>query len=166
MGTGVGPMAFDIEAFTLGFIATLIDRDISAIQPLSPEDRRGFHMVVQMLDQEVQQMRGQGDCDQDWYREIVRLRNGLKPSNSGAFDNFETALRDLQLSVTSAPNVFYEYITFSVSKPYAQSIIGDMPQTQQDIILKAANAFLSSRKEVGPNESRSSSEIGEQVVSA
>ena len=127
------------------------------------------HMVVQMLDQEIQQMRDQGDYDQIWYRDIVRLRNGLKPSNSGAFDNFETALRDLQLSLTSAPNAFYEDITFSVSKPYAHSIFCDMPKIQQELILKAVEAFLGSRiahsQEVGPNESRSSSELGQQVVS-
>ena len=135
-------MNLDVETFVRGFVAGLIDADATAIRPGRSEHRHGFKQVLDILDQEVERSQTSKRDDQGWYKQVVRLRNGLRPSNSGTFDNFEMALRDLQLSLTNCPNPFYEEIAFSVSKPYAQSIFNDMPDPQRNLVARAVEAFL------------------------
>jgi hypothetical protein len=136
-----------VGSFARGFVARLITSGISAIQPHAPEDRRGFQAVVDFLDNEIKRLRGAAaNVDRGAYMQLVRMRNELKASNSGAFDAFETALRDLQLSLTSSPNAFYEEIEFNVSKPYAESLVGELPPFQRDLVSGAAEAFLRERR--------------------
>lgn len=131
--------------FAQAFVAQLIAQGVSAVQPHAPEDRKGFQAVVDLLNAEIDRQRQSGDLDIEIYRDLVRLRNELKASNSGAFDSFETILRDLQLSMTNSPNPFYEEIEFSVSKPYAESMLDELSASQRDLVAKAADAFLRER---------------------
>jgi hypothetical protein len=102
--------------------------------------------VVDFLDEEIRRQRERPDLDRSAYMELVRVRNELKASNSGAFDAFETALRDLQLSLTSSPNAFYEEIEFNVSRPYAESLMEELPPSERQIIAGAAEAFLREKR--------------------
>lgn len=155
-------MTLDVETFVRGFVAGLINSDATAIRLGSRADRRGLRQVLNTLETEIQRSQNSNGEDKDWYRYVVRLRNELRPSNNGTFDNFEMALRNLQLSLTSCPNPFYEEIAFSVSKPYAQSIISELPNPQQKLVAKAVEAFLGARKderiENGRDEHRKSPE--------
>src|SRR5258706_353039 len=112
--------ALTLGDFTQGFVAKLVDSGETAIHPKAPEDRIAILSVIEAIEDELKTVaRGDSPSTDPWYRALVTLRNELKPSNSGAFDSFETALRNLQLSFTSCPNPFYEEIAFSVTKPYA-----------------------------------------------
>src|SRR6266849_4417099 len=112
--------------FAQGFVAKLVESGETAIHPKAPEDRYALRQVVDAVEGELRSAKRDGSREEaEWYRTLVLLRNELKPSNSGTFDSFETALRNLQLSFTSCPNPFYEEIAFSVSKTYAKAVIGE-----------------------------------------
>lgn len=137
-----------VGTFARGFVARLIASGVSAIQPHASEDRRGFQAVVDYLDEQIRARRDRPDLDRASYMQLVRLRNELKASNSGAFDAFETALRDLQLSLTSSPNAFYEEIEFNVSRPYALSLLGELPEFERELVAGAAEVFLREKRSV------------------
>jgi hypothetical protein len=114
-------MRIDLEQFTRGFVAALVDKDQPSIQPKRPEHVRGFYKVRELLQKEVD--RAQSGNDREWLQQLVRLRNRLSPGPTGSFDQLETALRDLQHSFTESPNVYYEDIEFTISKPFAESTL-------------------------------------------
>jgi hypothetical protein len=136
---GVG--ALDAERFTRGFVAKLLQLDATALQPRKREDRLGFRRVLKVIEDEIAIRQSEGRRSR-FYMDLVRLRNELSPSNAGAFDNLETALRDLQLSVTDCPNPFYEEIVFTGSRPNANATLATLPAEYLGVIEKAAKAFL------------------------
>ena len=134
-------MHIDLEQFARGFIAALIDTDRASIQPKRPEHVQGFYRVRQLLEAEVERAK-QGQ-DREWYKQLVRLRNRLSPGPTGSFDQLETALRDLQLSFTESPNVYYEDIEFTISKPFAESTLRKFDDRERALMVGAAKAFAS-----------------------
>jgi hypothetical protein len=136
----------NVELFTKGFVASLIVSGLTSIQPYSNRDRNGFQKVIELLKEEIAKIRETGSEDEDpLYRQLVRVRNRLQASNNGAFDSFETALRDLQYSFTGCPNAFYEDIEFQVSSPYALSFLKDMPYRWRQLAERARDVFVSAR---------------------
>src|SRR5688572_7697913 len=135
-----------LGSFAQGFVAKLIAEGQSGISPKAAEDRHGLNEVVKTLDKEIQSERANGAKDKEWFRSLVMLRNELRPSLTGAFDGFENALRNLQLSFTSCPNAFYEDIAFNVTRPFAESVVSELPDRQRNLIARAAEAFVQARK--------------------
>lgn len=133
-------MAFDVDRFVRGFISALIEAECSSIQPKKPEHRKGFYKIQQFLDDNVR--RARESDDRDWLKQVVRLRNRLAPGPTGAFDRFETALRDLQLSFSESPNVFYEDIVFTVSRPFAESTLDRLSPRERKLVKEAAKIFV------------------------
>lgn len=133
--------------FAQGFVAKLVEAGETAIHPKAPEDRIALRRVISTLEDELHTANSnRTDDGTKWYQMLVVLRNELKPSNSGAFDSFETALRNLQLSFTSCPNPFYEEIAFSVTKPYASAVLKEYPDRERELIERAARAFIETRR--------------------
>lgn len=140
-------MDLNVELFTKGLVATLIDSGLQSVRPHSPNDQVGFQRIVDFLNTEIERSRQAIDPQSvAWYRQLVRVRNKLQPSNNGAFDNFETALRDLQYSFTGCPNAFYEEIQFEVSRPFALSYLADLPDRYRVLVSRAGQAFLSTNR--------------------
>lgn len=139
------PSALEVGSFARGFVAKLIASGVSSIRPNAPADRRGFQAIIDMLNEDIASLRRTEAADRSVYIALVRLRNSLQASNTGSFDAFETALRNLQLSLTSSPNPFYDEIAFDVSRPYAQAIFNELSPDQQRIVDKAVNAFIEER---------------------
>lgn len=133
-------MTIDLEKFTRGFIAALIEDNQPSIQPKRPEHIRGFYRLRKILDDEVESARNLSD--REWLQQVVRLRNRIAPGPTGSFDQFETALRDLQLSFTQSPNVDYEDIEFTISKPFAKSTLTHFNEREQALLKQAAAAFI------------------------
>jgi hypothetical protein len=129
------------KTFARAFIAGLITRDWAAVRPQSPSDRRGFANVVKVLDASIAELKSRNE-ETVKILQIARIANDLRPSNSGAFDGFEAALRSMQLTLASCPNPFYEDIVFSVPKSYAQATIDSLPPTQRKLIDTAVDAFV------------------------
>jgi len=141
--------ALTIGDFAQGFVAKLVEFGETAIHPKAPEDRIALRRVIDALEHELRNIHRDGSPEEaEWYRILVVLRNELKPSNSGAFDSFETALRNLQLSFTSCPNPFYEEIAFSVTKRYASAVFNEYPDRERHLIERAARAFVEARRSV------------------
>lgn len=139
---------FTLGDFTQGFIAKLVELGETAIHPRAHEERMALRRVVDTVENELRNISStKSPDDATWYKRLVLLRNELRPSNSGAFDSFETALRNLQLSLTSCPNPFYEEIAFSVTKPYAKALFNEYPDRERSLIERAAKAFVEARKE-------------------
>ena len=129
--TGGPEMAIDLERFARGFVAALVEGNRPSIQPKRPEHVHGFYKIREILDAEVAQ--AQQGSDREWLQQVVRLRNRLSPGPTGSFDQFETALRDLQLSFTESPNVYYEDIEFTISKPFAQSTLSNLEARERSL---------------------------------
>ncbi|MDE2227740.1 MAG: hypothetical protein KGL11_01690 [Alphaproteobacteria bacterium] len=133
-------MPLDVEAFARGFIAALVAENRTSIQPKRPEQRRAFYRIYEFLGTEA--CKAEQQHDKKWLREVVRLRNRLAPGPTGAFDQFETALRDLQLSFTESPNPYYEDIVFTVSEPFARSTLERMSDRERGLVMQAAQLFV------------------------
>ncbi|MGI0025608.1 MAG: hypothetical protein ACREA4_10760 [Nitrososphaera sp.] len=142
-------MEMNVELFMKGFVATLITSGLGSIQPHSNRDRTGFQKVIEFLNGEIEEIKARDETGTPWYRQLVRVRNRLLPSNSGAFDSFEKELSDLQLSFTGVPNAFYEDIEFKVSRPFASSFLeDDLNQPMRLLVEKAADEFINARSHV------------------
>lgn len=136
-----------LGGFAEGFVAKLVAHGQTAIHPKAPEDRIGLKEVVQILEKEINALAASSGTDRAWYRALVTLRNELSPSMSGAYDGFESALRNLQLSFTSSPNPFYEEIAFNITKPFAEAVVSEFTPRQRELIARAAEAFIAARKQ-------------------
>ncbi len=136
-----------VASFTRGLIASLVALGETAIYPKSPRDRRGFQSIVEILESEISRVKSsKSEEEQELYRPLIRLRNELQASSTGAFDAFETALRNLQLNFTNCPNPFYEEIAFTVSVPFARSILAELPDSQRQLVEKAGSQFKQARE--------------------
>src|SRR5690242_14556937 len=97
--------AFDTQAFMKAFVAGLVLRNRLTIKPQNPNDRRGFGKIVRLLDKKISELDESG-ADNNLLRQLVRIANNLRASNTGGYEGFETALRGLQLTFASCPNPF------------------------------------------------------------
>lgn len=124
--------------FLRGLVAYLVQQGITSIRPRSPEDRKRFLALLNKLNQAVA---GASRENLQAFRSLVRLRNELLPSNTGALDGIETALRNMQLSLTSAPNPFYDEIAFDIPPAHAESLLGQLEPADRDLITRVGRAY-------------------------
>ena len=94
---------FDTQTFMKGFVAGLVLRERFSVRPYSANDRRGFAQVIRLLDRKIGELDKRGE-DPKILRQLVRIANDLRESNTGGYEGFETALRALQLTFASCPN--------------------------------------------------------------
>jgi len=139
-----------LARFMKGFVAALLTKGAASIRPKADEDRDALRRVVDLLENEIQSSRSTPQtsaANKRWLRALVRIRNELQPSPVGAFDGFEAALRNLQLSVTNCPNPFYEEIAFSASRPFAEATLKDEFEVRERQLLEhLADGFLNCRR--------------------
>ncbi len=137
--------SLDLRTFTKAFVAGLVAKDMYELRPADTLTRRGFEMVVRVLDAARVKLKEEG-ADKDFVRRVGRLANELRASNTGAFDGFESALRQAQLTFTSSPNPEYDDIVFSVPKAYAESTVKGLARSAKRLVTEAVGAFV---KQVG-----------------
>ena len=133
-------MALDIGTFARGFVAALVIDGVKSIQPKHPDDQRQLHRMWGFIGAMASELAEQ-DVNEDWFMQVVSLKNDLAPGTMGAFETLETALRDLQLSFTACGNPTYEDISFTISKPFAESELERMSEEEQHVVLEAVKAF-------------------------
>lgn len=140
--------ALTLEDFTQGFVAKLVELDVTAIYPNETEDRAALRCVISVLEDEIRSVRPESSpTEEAWYQSLVVLRNKLRPGNSGCFSSFESALRSLRLSFTNHRcEAFRSGVTFSVTKPYASAVVKEYPQRQRHLIECTALIFIGARK--------------------
>lgn len=131
---------FEARDFARGFVAGLVMEGASSIQPMNPAHRHGMYRVYQYIEDEVAKAESGGLRDR--FKALVRIRNRIEPGQTGAFDQFQTDLRDLQLSLTESPNPSYEDISFSLSQPFAQSLLQQLGDANISLIRGAVKCFL------------------------
>ena len=138
-----GIVSFEARDFARGFVAALIELGNSSLQPKNPDHRLGLYRVWEYLEECADNARGD-EVSRAWYKSLVRIRNRVSPGSTGSFDQFQTDLRDLQLSLTESPNPSYEEISFSVSEPFAKSLLGHLEPNESELVRSAARLFLES----------------------
>ncbi|MBC2806137.1 hypothetical protein GFL38_24315 [Rhizobium leguminosarum bv. viciae] len=136
-------VSFEARDFARGFVAALIELGNPSIQPKNPEHRLGLYRVWKYLEESAESAR-KDDFSRNWYKALVRIRNRVSPGVTGSFDQFQTDLRDLQLSLTESPNPSYEEISFNASEPFARSLLGHLKHEESELVRKAAQLFLES----------------------
>lgn len=124
--------------FLRGLVAYLVQKGVTSTRPRSPEDRKRFLALIEKLN-EIVASAPRDNLEE--FRALVRLRNELLPSNTGALDGMETALRNMQLSLTSAPNPFYEEISFDIPQPLAASLFDQLVPADRDLVIQAGEAY-------------------------
>jgi hypothetical protein len=150
--------SIDLHSFTKTWVAELVSKNVEAIKPHDPKDRRGFAAVLNTLDRCIDRFKQQA-FPYDALLPLLQVANELRPSNTGAFEGFETALRSLQLTFTSSPNPWYDDIAFPVSQVQANSFLTLIPALQREIAEEAANAFIDSSE-------RGSHDVGRETAKA
>ena len=133
--------SIDLQTFMKALAAGLVTRGMYAVHPRSPGNRRGFAEIVDILDKKIVELE-QRNANQQQIRELVRITNKLRASNSGGYEGFESAFRALQLTFANCPNPFYEEIAFNVPKPYAEATIENLPEIYRGLVDEAAEAFV------------------------
>lgn len=127
----------DLHSFTKASVASLVARDIEAIRPHDPRDRRGFKRVVELLDSKVKALLEQ-NAAAEAVLPLLTVANELRPGNTGAFE------------FTSSPNPWYDDIEFPVSQTQAESFMSLLPHPQRQLAIAAADAFIRGRGESVP----------------
>jgi hypothetical protein len=135
----------DLHSFTKAWVAELVDKNVDGIRPHDPVDRRAFAAVLASLDRHIDALSGKS-VPSEAILPLLKVANELRPSNTGSYEGFETALRSLQLTFTSSPNPWYDSIAFPVSQVQARSFLSLVPAVLRDIASDAANAFIASRE--------------------
>ncbi len=133
--------ALDQDRFMEALVASLVVRRLSGIRPNDPSVRRGFSKILETVEAAAEAARDHTG-DPQRLRQLVRLRNELRPSSSGSYEGFESALRALQLTFTSCPNPFYTEIAFTVPSAYASATLSKTPAFERDLAERAATAFI------------------------
>jgi hypothetical protein len=145
----------DLHSFTKAWVAELVDKNVDGVRPNDPVDRRAFAAVLASLDRHIEEL-SKGSVPSEAILPLLKVANELRPSNTGSYEGFETALRSLQLTFTSSPNPWYDSIAFPVSQVQARSFLSLVPAVLRDIASDAADAFIASRERgnPGPNVRR------------
>jgi hypothetical protein len=73
--------------------------------------------------------------------DLIRIRNVLAPSYTGAFDAFESLLRDQQHWLTSSRNPTFEVISFDVPPEIGNQLLSEASDSVAEIAKAAAAAF-------------------------
>ena len=139
------PTELDLQSFAKAWVAELIDQGVSGVYPHEKSDRRGFEGVVRALDDLIEQRLSEG-ADKSSLLPLLRITNDLRPSSAGDYEGFELALRSLQLTFTSSPNPWYDYISFPISKIHAESFLKQLPKSIRDIATLAATAYVTEKR--------------------
>lgn len=132
---------FEVEEFVRGFTAVLVTKDVTTIRPKHVEDLRALHEMWRYLRNEVEAVRKRA-TDKALLQDLVLIRNALAPGPTGAHDQFESLLRDLQFSSTESPNPHYDDIELTTSKPFARSTLEQMDVFRARITEAAAKVYL------------------------
>lgn len=135
-----GSYSFEARDFTKGFVAALVQAGAYSLQPMNPQHRQGLYRVWGFLDRQARE--AQEANARERFKALIRLRNRIAPGHTGAFDQFQTDLRDLQLSLTESPNPSYEDISFSLSAPFAKSLLMELGEERSDLVRGAVEVFL------------------------
>jgi hypothetical protein len=152
--------SIDLHSFTKSWVAGLVTNHVDRIRPHDPFMREAFKAVLEALDRRVDRLSEQ-KVPSEAILPLLQVANELRPSNTGAFEGFETALRSLQLTFTSSPNPWYDNIEFPVSQIQAESFLSSIPDVQREIALEAASAFAASI-----NRRNQSSNVSEKAAEA
>lgn len=129
-----------LAAFTKGFIAELVARDRLLIRPNEAADKAGFGRVVDALDRRVDSLVEAGDMRSAG--DLVEIANRLRPSNTGAYEGFESALRAQQLTFARCPNPDYDDIEFPIPKDFALTEVEALASPDRKIVRIAVSSFF------------------------
>jgi hypothetical protein len=129
--------------FAKYLIAELVVRGKKSFRPYDRDDQRSVMSLLDFVAEKVEAVRARRDSPQvPGFKDLVRIRNNVAPSHTGAFDSFESLLRDQQHWLTSSRNPFYDVIEFDLPKSVAKKIIDDLDDDLRAFVREASNAYF------------------------
>lgn len=139
--------ALSPSTFFKAWVSALVVKGESVFQPDHPRTRRALNAVRTYFENRVKESVEDEDFEREYL--LLELRNQFLPSNTGAFDGVERALRNLQTSLVMSPNPDYEEMVFEVPQSFAKAIVDSLVLTDRDLVQAAVEAYLESKKSSG-----------------
>lgn len=138
--------ALSPSSFFKAWVSALVVKGERAIAPDQPATREALDAVRKFLDGRALASESRGNADEEFT--FLDLRNQFLPTNTGAYDGVERALRNLQTSLVMSPNPDYEEIVLEVPQALASSLINSLSDQEREFVQHAANAYLDTKREV------------------
>jgi hypothetical protein len=127
----------EFDVFLEGFVAALVSRGITSINPNAPETVEALRRVCAALDQ-----RAEKTSEASKKRWLNGLISQVQPGNIGTFDYFFAALRGKQLGFVASPNPRYRELSFRISPTYARHYLDQLGPDLKEVLEVAANSYL------------------------
>ena len=126
------------DAFVEAFAAMLVQRGQRHVRLNEPAVRDQLFRVYEFLEPEVDRTDGGGS----WTRSLVNIRNLFRPSPIGAFDEFESLMREKQIYLTEHPNPYYKDIAIKLPAPAAASIVKSLDTKVRELVSQAVTRYM------------------------
>jgi len=130
-----------ISRFSKLLISALCLNHIKKIDMSAAPDIAKISKLKEYVDSTVEELR-EKELRDEFYFDLVSIRNLLSPSPSGAYDRFEQMLRDEQIWITNSQNPTLDRIQLDISPKVASHLIDGSEDKIQEFIFGAAKNFL------------------------
>lgn len=137
-------LALSPGTFFKAWVSALVVRGEYIFRPDHPLTRRALNAVRTYFESGVEESEKSGDFEREYL--LLDLRNQFLPSNTGAFDGVERALRNLQTSLVMSPNPDYEEMVFEVPQSFAKAIVDSLGDEERELVQDAVDAYLEIKK--------------------
>lgn len=135
---------FDSQAFLKSVIAALVLQGVKSVFPHRVDDMNAMRALIDFLDEEIDHLEASKVEIEDLLP-MIELVNSLRSSGSGSFEGFESALSDLQKTMASRRNPWYEKIDFPIPASYAESYLASAGEEMNKLSIAAAKVFADNR---------------------
>lgn len=148
--TGDGRMVDTVEpqrsamapgVFLKGFIAQLVLEGLRSISSRDPEVHRGLKRVVELLDGRVREILDDSD-DVRLAGPWIATGNLLRLSPTGGVENWERALRSVQMTYTRIGGNDSDSVAFEIDAVRAKDELAHLPPADRAFVKQAATAFI------------------------
>lgn len=127
--------------FLKGFIAQLVLEGLRSISSRDPEVHRGLKRVVELLDGRVREILDDSD-DVRLAGPWIATGNLLRLSPTGGVENWERALRSVQMTYTRIGGNDSDSVAFEIDAVRAKDELAHLPPADRAFVKQAATAFI------------------------
>lgn len=124
-----------LDAFIEAFLAGLVLRGKKLIwirSPKAPEEQERMYALYQYLHAQCEACRDASRNNDTWQL-LIAVRNLLKPSPIGSFENFRHILMQKSVWLTSYDRGAGHYFKIDISLEYAEDIVQQTPKFVRDV---------------------------------
>ncbi|WP_298814649.1 hypothetical protein [uncultured Sphingomonas sp.] len=127
--------------FLKGFIAQLVLEGLRSISSRDPQVHRGLKRVVELLDDRVREILDESD-DVRLAGPWIATGNLLRLSPTGGVENWERALRSVQMTYTRIGGDDRDSVAFEIDEVRAADELAHLQPADRAFVEVAATAFI------------------------